>query len=70
MSNTTTPDELAARDEALARLVDFSDVPLRVEELYAARARAIQAAVAAGATVSEVAERLGVNRKIVYDALG
>ncbi len=57
------------RAEALVALERFQGVPEAVSELYGERARAIRAAKAAGAGVSEIAERLGIARQVVYDAI-
>lgn len=62
---------MTARRKAAARrrLAPFRDLPARVESQYAARAGAILAADAAGLTVTEIADALGVARKIVYRVL-
>jgi hypothetical protein len=59
--------ELHDRLDELDRFRDMDE--RQVEPLYAARAAAIRSARTAGATVSEIARRLNVGRKVIYDAL-
>lgn len=58
-----------ARDEALGSLQRFRELPVTVAGLYEERARAIRVAFAAGASITAIADRLGIARKVVYDAL-
>lgn len=58
-----------ARAEALGSLNRFRELPTRVAGLYEERARAIRVAFTAGATITEIADRLGIARKVVYDAI-
>ena len=57
------------RVEAIGSLQRFWGMGERVEDLYGERARAIREAHAAGATISEIADAIGVARKVVYDAI-
>lgn len=54
---------------ARRRLAPFRGLPERVEAMYADRAGAILAADAAGMNPTEIADALGVGRKIVYRVL-
>jgi hypothetical protein len=58
-----------AREEALGSLARFRGLPTQVAGLYEERARAIRVAFNAGASITAIAERLGIARKVVYDAL-
>lgn len=55
--------------EALGSLERFRDTPAHVERIYAERAEAIRQAFHAGATVSAIANVLGLPRTVVYRAL-
>lgn len=55
--------------EALGSLERFQGMPEHVEQLYAERARAIREAFEAGAGVTAIARRLGLDRTIVYRAI-
>lgn len=57
------------RADALGSLDRFAGVPAQVAELYGERSRAIRQAFEAGAGVSEIADRLGVPRSVVYRAI-
>jgi len=57
------------RAQALGSLERFVGVPEQVAELYGERSAAIRQAHRAGASVLEIAERLGIARKVVYDAI-
>jgi DNA invertase Pin-like site-specific DNA recombinase len=56
-------------EQALARLDEYADVPADVGRIYRRRARAIREAYAAGVSVTTIAARLKVNRRVVYRAL-
>jgi predicted DNA-binding protein YlxM (UPF0122 family) len=54
----------------LADLERFRDMDqIHVEPLYAERRESIRLAHSAGASISEIARRLNVGRKVVYDAI-
>lgn len=55
--------------EAITRLDEFSDLAVSVGALYERRAAAIRDAHDAGVSISEIARRLNVGRKVVYDAI-
>lgn len=55
--------------DALGSLERFRGMPEHVHALYDERARAIREAFAAGAGVSAIADRLGIDRTIVYRAI-
>lgn len=57
------------REEALGSLKRFRDIRQQAAGLYEERTRAIREAYAAEATIQEIADTLGIARKMVYDAI-